>query len=178
MWLPTPTISTESPSNRKFKNLTTFYPFLTTFPSSGLDSHIFFAFWGLESLQTFHEITEFFTKLSIEVLWNSSWPWSDSRSSSEDSATSSSSSLSLSALLSSWLLVLFPRRLSLQCTVVGLKVRKVLQFNLATTVNIGDKKGGCCKEVAVVERLKQESVYGFLSTGAELLKAWLALTIG
>ena len=60
----------------------------------------FFAFWGSASLQTLHEITEFFTKLSIEVFWNSLWPWSESCSSPEDSSTSSSS-LSLSALLSS-----------------------------------------------------------------------------
>ena len=90
----------------------------------------------------FHEITEFFTKLSIEVLWNSFWPLSDSCSSSEDSDTSSSS-LSLSALLSSWLLALFPRRLSPQCTVVGLKIRKILQLNLSTTAIWGTEGSGC-----------------------------------
>ena len=90
----------------------------------------------------FHEITEFFSKLSIEVLWNSFWPLSDSCSSSEDSDTSSSS-LSLSALLSSWLLALFPRRLSPQCTVVGLKIRKILQLNLSTTAIWGTEGSGC-----------------------------------
>ena len=35
-----------------------------------------------------------------------------------------------------------------------------IQFNLSTTVTLGTEESGHCREVAVVERLKQESMYG------------------
>ena len=128
MWLPIPKISTESPSNRKFGTSHDFFPpFSLLFPAQ---------------VQT--------VKYG-SIAWNSSWPWSESCSSSEDSDTSSSS-LSLSALLSSWLLVLFPRRLSPQCTVVGLKVRKILQLNLSTTAILGTEESGCCIDFLEVLR--------------------------
>ena len=35
-----------------------------------------------------------------------------------------------------------------------------IQFNLSATVTLGTEESGHCREVAVVERLKQESMYG------------------
>ena len=36
-----------------------------------------------------------------------------------------------------------------------------VQFNLSTMATVGTEESGHCKEVAVLERFKQESMYGF-----------------
>ena len=33
-------------------------------------------------------------------------------------------------------------------------------MNLSTTATLGIEESGCCREVAIVERFKQESMYG------------------
>ena len=38
-----------------------------------------------------------------------------------------------------------------------------VQLNLSTTATLGTEESGHCREVAVVERLKQEWIYGRLS---------------
>ena len=39
-----------------------------------------------------------------------------------------------------------------------------LQLNLSTTATLGTEERGHCKEVAIVERLKQERMYGLSAT--------------
>ena len=153
MWLPIPIISTESPSNRKFGTSHDFFPpFSLLFPAQvQTHSHIVCLLGVGKSANVPRNYRILYKTKYWSIVWNFSWPWSDSCSSSEDSDTSCSS-LSLSALLSSWLLVLFPRRLSPQCTVVGLKVRKILQLNLSTAAILGTEQSGCCIDVLEVLR--------------------------
>ena len=153
MWLPIPIISTESPSNRKFGTSHDFFPpFSLLFPAQvQTDSHIVCLLGVGKSANVPRNYRILYKAKYGSIAWNSSWPWSESCSSSEDSDTSSSS-LSLSSLLSSWLLVLFPRRLSPQCTVVGLKVRKILQLNLSTTAILGTEESSCCIDFLEVLR--------------------------
>ena len=153
MWLPIPIISTESPSNRKFGTSHDFFPpFSLLFPAQvQTDSHIVCLLRVGKSANVPRNYRILYKAKYGSIAWNSSWPWSESCSSSEDNDTSSSS-LSLSSLLSSWLLVLFPRRLSPQCTVVGLKVRKILQLNLSTTATLGTEESGCCIDFLEVLR--------------------------
>ena len=41
-----------------------------------------------------------------------------------------------------------------------LKLNIKIQLNLSTMATWGTEESGCCREMAVVERLKQESKYG------------------
>ena len=48
-----------------------------------------------------------------------------------------------------------------QCFIAFLQVLLLnIQFNIFATVTLGTEESGHCREVAVVERLKQESMYG------------------
>ena len=47
-----------------------------------------------------------------------------------------------------------------------------IQFNLSATVTLGTEESGYCREVAVVERLKQESMYGLSAKKMAVVERW------
>ena len=52
-----------------------------------------------------------------------------------------------------------------------------IQFNLFATVTLGTEESGYCREVAVVERLKQESMYGLSAKKMAIVERWPLLEV-
>ena len=52
-----------------------------------------------------------------------------------------------------------------------------IQFNLSATVTLGTEESGYCREVAVVERLKQESMYGLSAKKMAVVERWPLLEV-
>ena len=52
-----------------------------------------------------------------------------------------------------------------------------IQFNLSATVTLGTEESGLCREVAVVERLKQESMYALSAKKMAIVERWPLLEV-
>ena len=52
-----------------------------------------------------------------------------------------------------------------------------IQFNLSATVTLGTEESVYCREVAVVDRLKQESMYGLSAKKMAVVERWPLLEV-